>query len=253
MLIKPPSVHILYRAGGVFMDKKKMQTEISGFVLSDAERNYRNSASNFRYRKRKKTSSANRESREETVSANSMLIKFSICAASCAAVLLLKWADIPAADSALSVLKTAVNEEYDPDDALGRLKFVELPGMIEVFADSIKLSLPLESGSKALADDSRLLVLTSAADSSVKACMNGTVKETGIDGEYGNYVRIRGENDTDLFLYGLSSTTVEAGQPVHSTDDVGSITAEKPLYVRLTVEGRPQNPADHFSFSEGPL
>jgi len=185
--------------------------------------------------------------------ASSMLIKCGVCAAACAAVLLIKWAEIPAAESALSTLKTSLNEDESIDEMLGRLKFVELPGLIQVFSGSGKFDPPIVSTKTEVFDGGRLLAITAETETPAKACLTGTVKETGIDATLGNYVRIRGDNDTEIYLYGLSNVSVETGQPLNADDDVGKVSAQTPVYVAITVRGRPEEPEKYFALPSKPL
>lgn len=176
-----------------------------------------------------------------------MLIKCGICAAACALVLLLKWIGAPATDSALQTVKDAVSEESELDEMLGKLKFVELPGILEVFSSSGKLQPPIDaSGSESLRDGT-LLALTSDAEQNVTACLEGSVKETGSDKELGSYVRIVSKDDKELYLYGLAGISVEMGQPLLGSDYVGSIEAGGTLYIGFSIKGKPENPAGYFS------
>ncbi|MBQ6693225.1 MAG: hypothetical protein IJN00_07810 [Clostridia bacterium] len=230
------------------MEKRALsKTEISPFT-ADREQH-----ASHRAPQKRKAHKGNKRGRVQKhdphFDARSMMVKFGICAAACAAVLLIKEAKIPAAQSALSSIRETLSEEENIDDMLGKLQFVELPGMIQVFSDSGKILPPIVFDKYELTDDDRLLSLTAKQDCAVKATIRGTVKETGIDAERGNYVRIRSENDTELFLYGLSQISVEAGQPLQASDDVGVVSAMSPLYVAITVSGRPQEPLNYFSIS----
>ena len=137
------------------------------------------------------------------------------------------------------------------DDMLGKLKFVELPGILEVFSSSGKLQPPIEANESESLRDSTLLALTAGQEQNVSACLDGSVKETGADKDLGNYVRIVASDDKELFLYGLSSISVEVGQPLLKSDYVGSIEAGEKLYVGLLIQGQPENPAAYFILKTG--
>ena len=144
-----------------------------------------------------------------------------------------------------------MNEESELDDMLGKLKFVELPGILEVFSSSGKLQPPIEANESESLRDSTLLALTAGQEQNVFACLDGSVKETGADKDLGNYVRIVASDDKELFLYGLSSISVEVGQPLLKSDYVGSIEAGEKLYVGLLIQGQPENPAAYFILKTG--
>ncbi len=226
----------------------KAKTEVSGFAadaeLSVTQRKKQGGAPSIR--RRKYRTAGKTRKKEQLFDARSMMIKCSICAAACAAVLLAKWANIPAAEGALTALKTTLSEDETAEDILGRLKFVELPGMIQVFSNSGKLQLPIAAHQFEYIEDDSILVLTAENSSTVKAGMSGVVKETGIDAVRGKYIRIRSESDADLFLYGLSDISAEVGQPLCADDDVGAVSALSKVYVAITVSGRPQNPSAFF-------
>ena len=236
------------------MERKCNQVELSDFV--SVETDYR--PSSF-YPKRKthesrahhtgwgKKRSSRKAAQKQPFDATSMLIKCGICAAACALVLLLKWIGTPATDKALQTVNEAVNEDSELDEMLGKLQFVELPGILEVFSSSGKLQLPINASQAQSAQDDTLLALTSESEQYVIACMDGSVKETGLDQELGSYVRIASTDDMDLYFYGLSGVSVEVGQPLLESDYVGSIKAGDTLYVSLFVKGKPENPAGYFS------
>ena len=180
-----------------------------------------------------------------------MLIKCGVCAAACALVLLLKWAGSPATAGALQTVKEAVNEESELDEMLGKLKFVALPGILEVFSRSGKLDLPIRASESRSLQDNTTLALISEQQQNVNACLAGTIKETGTDKELGNYVRISSADDRDLFLYGLSTVTVEAGQPMMENDHIGSIEAGGTLFIRILVNGKPEDPLGYFMVQQG--
>lgn len=237
------------------MDEGLKKVELSGFVSSAANapvRALRSRSGSYAKRANSRGGAQRkRQPQPQPVDATSMLIKCGICAAACALVLLFKWIGAPQTEAALQTVKQAVTDEDELDEMLGKLKFVELPGILEVFSSAGKLQPPIEAAQSEVLADNTMLALTAAQGQSVGACLEGSVKEVGIDKDYGNYVRIVGADDRDLYLFGLSGTSVEVGQPLLSSDYIGSINAGGKLYVRLLIKGKPENPAAYFIAQAG--
>ena len=239
-----------------FMERKRNQIELSGFITEEINlpvrprRVYAGSRIYSRRGHRGKQRNK-RKGQVQPFDATSMLIKCGVCAAACALVLLFKWAGSPATAGALQTVKEAVNEESELDEMLGKLKFVALPGILEVFSRSGKLDLPICATESRSLQDNTLLALTSAQQQNVNACLAGSIKETGLDKELGNYVRISSADDRDLYLYGLSTVTVEAGQPMMENDHIGSIEAGGTLFIRILVNGKPEDPLGYFMVQQG--
>ena len=237
------------------MERKRNSIELSGFITEEINlpvRPRRVYAGSRIYSHRGGKPQRNKgKGQIQPFDATSMLIKCGVCAAACALVLLLKWAGSPATAGALQTVKEAVNEESELDEMLGKLKFVALPGILEVFSRSGKLDLPIRASESRSIHDKTTLALTSAQQQNVNACLAGTIKETGMDKELGNYVRISSADDRDLFLYGLSTVTVEAGQPMMENDYIGSIEAGGTMFIRILVNGKPEDPLGYFMVQQG--
>ena len=150
------------------MEEKRNKVELSGFISEETNMMLRlprvRSGRSAEPRRSMREARRGRPSQSQPFDATSMLVKCGICAAACALVLLLKWIGTPATDSALQTVKEAVNEESELDDMLGKLKFVELPGILEVFSISGKLQPPIEASESESLRDSTLLVLNSVQE-----------------------------------------------------------------------------------------
>jgi len=183
------------------------------------------------------------------VYASSMLIKLGICSAACALVLVLKLIGTPATDQAVASVKQAVTEqEDDVDEVLGKLKFVELPSILSVFAGDDDFVVPAAYTEKNTADEGNLVLLSCKAGDSVSAIGDGVVAAVGTDENYGGFVTITHKNDVQSVCYGLSKISVEVGQPLKKLDTVGVVDENGKLYLSITVGGRPADPGEYLKF-----
>lgn len=170
----------------------------------------------------------------------SMALKVGLCAAACAAVLLIGRLT---GETAERVSADAYGEE---DDELGTLTFVESQGIASVFSSSSDLTPPVAYSSAELISDDTVLALTGGGGGYAFAPAAGTVLAAGESELLGCYVTIRHAEDTTTTCYGLATVTVEAGQPVDLYDTIGTVGGDGILYVSAAVSGRPQNPAVLF-------
>lgn len=187
----------------------------------------------------------NRHKKSDTASnfsPNGMFIKFGICAAACALVLLINWMEAPPSVSVGG--GPNAEQQSESEDMLGKLKFVQLPGILEVFASEDKLKVPLAFTSWELAQGDTQLFLTSESDQYVVSGADGTVKssEEGL-------IALRLENDKEIVYTGNMIVHVESGQTVKAGDSLGSIGADEVLGVKVNVSGLPQNPLEEFNIS----
>ncbi len=180
--------------------------------------------------------------------ASSMLMKIGLCAFMCALILLLS-ALQNNADNSRSAYQDPSDEGFD--ESLGKLKFVELPGILEVFAASDKLAVDVSYDAAELIGDDTTLVLVSAAVQTVSLPVNGRVKAVGEDAELGGYVCVTTANDSELQYYGLTGISVEEGQTLKALDSLGVIEAGESLFIKVNKSGRPENPSDYFELGEG--
>ncbi len=172
----------------------------------------------------------------------SMLIKLGVCCAAAALVLLIKISTENKSDPLSALENTVVSGEEELDEQLGRLKFVELPGIIEVFSSERKNIISLESASSELLEENTLLKLISRADQSVLINAACAVRDVGEDALLGKYVALDMGDDTEFVLYGLRELSLEKGQPLAEGDEIGKAGEKMALYAAVKVEGRPVDP-----------
>ena len=167
----------------------------------------------------------------------SMMVKLGLCALGCAAALLIKlYGDTDETKETLyaSSANSGNSDEDDLDEMLGKLRFVELPGILEVFAPDGLMELPISVDK----------------EQQVRASLEGSVKETGEDAEKGLYVCIT-SGKLELCCYGLKSISVEDGQPVGAADNIGTAPQGGSICITLKKDGRPVEPMEHFRTEGG--
>ncbi|HMM30309.1 MAG TPA: M23 family metallopeptidase [Clostridia bacterium] len=182
--------------------------------------------------------------------AGSMFVKLGICAFMCALVLLLSALQNGANDAVGASYTADSSTDDEFDETLGKLKFVELPGILEVFAAQDKIALAVNYDAAELLADDTMLMLVSAAAQTVSLPVDGRVKAIGEDDKLGGYVCITSANDSEIQYYGLSSISVEEGQSLKALDSLGVIEAGESLFIKVNVSGRPENPTQFFEVGE---
>ena len=175
-----------------------------------------------------------------------LLLKIGICAAVCLTMLILKWVDTPLTARAVESVDRALSEETDIDEMLGKLQFVELPNVLEVFSASSGYASPVTVRSSTPMDDGRMLLLIAESGADVSSSCKGTVHSIGEDASLGNYVCVRRDEDLDFYYYGLNEIFVEEGQPVKMQDTLGALGTDGRLCLAVLDNGRPMDPRDYI-------
>lgn len=174
----------------------------------------------------------------------SVALKVGLCAAACAAVLIVSRLSEPAEQSA------SADIYEDEDDGLGSLHFVSGQSIISVFSAGSELSPPVAYSASEALQDGEILALSGEAGEYAFAPASGTVLAAGENELLGCYVTIRHDNDTSTTCYGLASVSVEEGQPVERRDTIGTVGASGRVFVSATVGGRPQQPSSLFGIGD---
>lgn len=187
-----------------------------------------------------------RAGRSAPVNPWSMLAKLGICAMACILVLLANGRE---PEHLYASAGSTEAGEKELDDMLGRLKFVELPGLLTVFAED-KAALPIVNSAYELMEEETLLCMVAAEAQAVCAPERCTVKALG-DSDYGRFVSLRTEQDREWIYYGLQTVAVEEGQPLSAQDTLGGVGRGGKLYVQLRVQGKPANLREEFSLEKG--
>lgn len=228
------------------MDTDTERLKVTGFV----SKQYGAGAENPRMRRlRREFAPAPRERRKSSQGAVFLLVRLGICALLFCGVVALKLSDSESSRAVLSVLGAASGDEAERDTRLGRLRFVEIPSIISVFAPSDRPRLPVETQNRSLASDDTLLVLEASAGDKAYSPAAGLVKSVGTDAALGAFACIKTKDDTEFFVYGLKEIAVEKDQPVTQNSVLG--TAENGrVCVRVYQNGRPLYPAELFGLGE---
>ena len=179
-----------------------------------------------------------------------LLLRLGVCAAAFIAVLGIK---LKGRDAIVAVMGGASENEEEGtklDETLGRLRFVELPSIIEVFAPSKTAVMPVSAlGYESTGDDGgiRVSVLRS---SEIASPVKGRIKAVGEDLELGRYVSIVSDEDVEFAVYGLGEVSVEEGQPVSQRQRLGTSAGDE-VVVRAWKSGRPIDIAGLFGLGAG--
>ena len=209
---------------------------------------------NKREQWRKSVSQRNRNEFEDGRNSNNndkkersvyMLVRLGVCALCFCTVLALKLSDTDNSAMVLSSLNSALNDEYSPDGELGRLRFVQLPSIIDVFAPSDTPIMPVTVLGIRTMEDNTLLCITTSNGADVIAVLDCTVKAIGRDEQHGDYVKVICQNDIEICYYGVTSIIVEEGQPITQNSKLG-ITEGEELLIRVFDTGRPIDTAKYF-------
>ena len=202
--------------------------------------------------RRYRTAPVRRESgRRKRLSGNAkyLLVRLAVCAAVFAAVLGLKLGKNEKAIAVLGELtEGADTEDAAEEKRLGKLRFVDLPSIIDVFAPSKSFLMPVEATGYD-PDAEGGLKLVSASGAEVVSPFRGKVANVGIDDSLGRFVAIITDADVEIELYGLASVDAEKGQPVERGQRWGALSGGV-LTVRVYSGGRPMDAAEVFGLGK---
>ncbi len=175
----------------------------------------------------------------------SMLAKIGICSLLAGLVLLSDFAGNAQIMETSS--STAHNTEDIGGDYLGKLRFVELPGIIQVFSSDARLKIGAEYNGYQLSADETVLTVSGIYSKSFASPADGTVK-TVINQNDKTKIELSLDGDIVLSFSAIGETAVEEGQPVKNGDTL--YTAIESLDISMTKEGRPVNPSDYFDMRD---
>ncbi len=184
-------------------------------------------------------------SKRDSVDAASMLLKLGICIAACMLVLLIN------SRQTADMYALANNEtpQPTPEELPGQLRFVELPGLLSVFAPDSKPELPISCKSYEFQNKNTILCLSADEDQSVFSLDACTVDELGKSSEFGGFVRLKSE-DTEWIVSGISDISVEKGQSLSARDTLGKVKNGEKLYLQVNISGEAIDLKSYFSLSE---
>ncbi|MBR4435988.1 MAG: M23 family metallopeptidase [Clostridia bacterium] len=147
------------------------------------------------------------------------------------------------------MLGAAGDETVDEtgDEQLGRLRFVQFPGLLTVFAPSDSPVMPIKS-EQSIVDDSLTARIYATPGTEAVSALDGTVRAideygTGEAFYKGGSVTVAHSDGVEITYYGLAPISVERGQPVLQRTVLGLLAGDT-LFIRVTRNGRPVDPLE---------
>lgn len=195
---------------------------------------------------------AGRVARAAGVRGASMLVKLGVCCAAAALVLVIKISSEHRSDLISALEGTVPSNESELDEQLGKLKFVELPGIIEVFSSEERTLIGFEGATGELLCEGTLIKLIAKEEQAVSINASCEVRETGEDPLYGPYVQLDMSADALLTVYGLGAVVPEKGQRLIAGDELGRVGEKRALYASVKLAGRPSDPAAYLNLNVAP-
>ena len=176
------------------------------------------------------------------INVNGIAVKVSLCAGVLALAFVVRAFGIgaPKTNDVQTVSSHGETGEQATATQPGRLRYVE--------ADGKKWNAPVEANDIELLREGQMLRFT-ARESSVSACMGGTVLTVGTDETLGDYVRMQSDQDCETFYYGFDAITVKEGDAVSAGDALGTVAPGSSLYLRILQSGAPQDPTEYVDLS----
>ena len=175
-----------------------------------------------------------------------LIAQISICVFACALMLSMRSLEIPGSEQMVLSVQNILNKEMDFDEMLGKLQFVELPNVLEVFAADKKMAVPVNADNVKIAHDEGYIEWEESPDAQVIAAANGRVRAIGVDDLLGNYIRLEHDGELETIYYGLNSIQVEEGQPIRKLDSLGTLGSGGFLRLYVLYAGKPQPPENYF-------
>ena len=160
-----------------------------------------------------------------------LAVRVGLAALLMAGALVIKLAGGSAALSAMTEPEESRGEGERAEETLGRLKFVELPSIAEVFAAKPSVIAPCRAVGTERVSSAELVFLT----------------ERGSPGGEGEeaFIRITAEDGSEFTLKGVSGCELEPLRPVEAGQMIGSAASPR-VAVRVTKNGMPLDPAAVF-------
>ena len=138
--------------------------------------------------------------------------------------------------------------EEREEETPGRLRFVSLPSIIEVFSPSSGPVMPVTALSFDARQDGGLSIVAPVG-SDVISPAAGRIKAVGVDPDLGKYVSVVTDGDMEFAVYGFDEVVVEEGQPVRVRQKLGTVKGSA-VTVRAWKSGRPVDLAELFGLGK---
>ncbi len=187
--------------------------------------------------------SVNDQPKRLKVDASGIVIKISLCAAVLALAIVIRAFGVGKPSDTVAETSThfGSDQQEQQNDAIGTLKYVEASA-------NGKWRAPVLSNDIELLRDGQLLRFTALSDT-VSACMAGKVLSVERDEQLGNSIRIQSNNDCETVYYGFETVSVLQGSEINTGDPLGTVAAGKSIYLRVMLNGAPQDPTEYVDLS----
>lgn len=176
----------------------------------------------------------------------SMMTKMGICVLLAGLVLLSDFADSRgiAIEASSDVGKST---DDIGGDYLGKLRFVELPGIIQVFSSDAKLRVGVEYDSYHINDQQTIMTINGITSAIFPSPTDGTIKTLVSESET-TKIEISADGDIVISFAANGTAAVEEGQPVKSGDTL--FKDIKSVEIGMTKAGRPVDPTLYFDMND---
>jgi len=173
---------------------------------------------------------------------NSMIAKIGICVLLAGLVLLSDYVN----DSSMAVEASSNMKKNSNDlggEYLGKLRFVELPGIMQVFSSDAKLRVGVEYADLRINDQKTIMTVSGISSDSFPSPMDGRIKTLTTDGTT-TKIEISADGDIMISLTAIGNTTVEEGQPIKAGDTL--FKEIDSIEIGIAKSGRPIDPSQYF-------
>ena len=209
----------------------------SGFTSTAYGKNKR------KYTTRNFSRNYGRKSSPQKEYSGSMLTKMGICALLAGLVLLGEFAQRPDLTMVSSDVNSNSNEQDIGGEYLGKLRFVELPGIIQVFSSDAKLKIDAQYSEYKLDENELILTIAGITSKTFSAPADGIVK-TLTNNEDKTKIDLSMDGDIVISFEAEGESAAEEGQPINKGDTL--YKAIESIDIAVTKEGRPINPTEYF-------
>lgn len=172
---------------------------------------------------------------------SSMLAKMGICVMLAGLVLLSDFAGGRAAVEASSDMEH--NTEDIGGEYLGKLRFVELPGIMQVFSSDAKLRVGVEHQSYQLNEDKTMMSVSGITAATLPAPADGVIKAI-IELQENETIELAIDGDMVISYTAMGKAAVEEGQPIKMGDTL--FKSVDSVDICITKSGRPVDPTEYF-------
>ncbi len=235
IVLFPPCVTYIsfVTEGGIFMADNVQHSGFTSRAYGKNRRKYTVRYFSRQYRKRPAYRKDN---------GGSMLAKMGICVMLAGLVLLSEFAG-----SSGIVIETSSDMGRNTNDIggeyLGKLRFVELPGIMQVFSSDARLRMGVEYTTHRLNDEKTVITVGGIDSKPLPAPADGIIK-TLAKLEEGTRLELSIDGDMVISFTAKGETAVEEGQPIKAGDTL--FKAVESVDIGITKGGRPVNPTEYY-------